>query len=93
VFPPDINAGSLRSRCDVLVFNNESLGVAPAARAGGAAAGRPAALLQVRRSAGTGGGAAAQDVAPGDDRPRPFQPILERYTRRQAPSRRRASRP
>jgi hypothetical protein len=65
VFPPDINAGSLRSRFDVLVFNNEAL--EPAGAGGG----------------GRGGTPASAAPAPGDDRPRPFQPIPERYTRRQ----------
>jgi hypothetical protein len=80
VFPPDLNAGNLRARYDVLVFNNESLAVS--APADGAPAGRgqgPGVTAGGR--GGRGGG--SQDAAPGDDRPRPFQPIPERYTRRQ----------
>ncbi len=78
LFPPDINAGSLRSRYDVLVFNNESLGPPPDGASPGQ--GRAAAA----GAAGGGrGGRGTQEVPPGDDRPRPFQPIPQKYTRRQ----------
>ena len=43
VFPPDINAGNLRDKYDVLVFNNESLGAGAAPAEGrGGRAGTPA---------------------------------------------------
>jgi hypothetical protein len=86
MFPPDINAGNLRARYDVLVFNNESLALAPTSAPEGASAGqgRGAAAGGGVRGGGRGGrGGDAQDVPTGDDRPRPFQPIPEKYTRRQ----------
>jgi hypothetical protein len=71
VFPPDINAGNLRAKYDVLVFNNETLGVSAGGRAGGAGA-----------AGGRGGAAAAAPRAAGDDRPAPLG-IPPQYARRQ----------
>ena len=95
VFPPDINRGNLRATYDVLVFNNETLGIGGGGgRGGGGGAGgdvpaagveQPAAAGQVAGRGGRGGGrgAGSDVVAPGDDRRRPFQPVAEKYTRRQ----------
>jgi Zinc carboxypeptidase len=75
VFAPDINAGHLRARYDVLVFNNESLG------GGGGRGGRGGGDASPDAEAGRGGAASAPRAA-GDDRPPP-QPLPEKYTRRQ----------
>ncbi len=73
LFPPDINAGNLRAKYDVLVFNNENLSVGGAGRAAGAGA--------VGGTGGRGGGAAPGRAA-GDDRPAPLG-IPQHYARRQ----------
>ena len=83
VFPPDIDAGNLRARYDVLVFNDESLAPAPASGPDGASTGRGRGAAAGGDARGGGRDAGAQAVSAGDDRPRPFQPIPERYTRRQ----------
>ena len=69
LFPPDINAGNLRAKYDVIVFNDESLS-ASGGRAGGAGAGR------------AGGAPAASARAAGDTRPAPLG-IPAMYARRQ----------
>jgi uncharacterized membrane protein YgcG len=71
VFAPDINAGDLHAKYDVLVFNNEGLGGGGGRGGGGGAGG----------GRGGGGGASA-DVAPGDDRHRPFLPEPDKYAKR-----------
>jgi hypothetical protein len=72
LFPPDINAGNLSARFDVLVFNSESLGGANGAACGSGASGP-----------GRGGRGATPSAqrAPGDDRPAPL-PMPEKYARR-----------
>ena len=76
IYGSDINAGNLNARFDVIVFNNT--GLAGGGRGGfGGRAG----------AAGRGGrGGGAEGAAPaGDTRPRPFQPIPEKYQKREAP--------
>ncbi len=81
VFGPDINAGNLRAKYDVLVFNNESLGGGGGGRGGGGrGAGGGDATPDAETGRGGGRGAAAR--APEDDRPAP-QPLPDKYTRRQ----------
>ncbi len=79
VFGPDINAGNLHAKYDVLVFNGVGLG------AGGGRGGRGGGGGAGAAGAGRGGrgGQEAAGPAPGDDRPRPFQPIPEMYAKRQ----------
>jgi Zinc carboxypeptidase len=75
LFGPDINAGNLRAKYDVLVFNGESLG-------GGRGSGRGGGDVSPDADAGRGGGRGTAARAQGDDRPAP-QPLPEKYTRRQ----------
>ncbi len=85
VFPPEINAGNLRAKYDVLVFNNESLGGGGGRGSGGfAAAGGDvppgAAGAQGGGRGGRGGGQPAVR-APNDDRPAPL-PEPEKWAKR-----------
>ncbi|HUL74401.1 MAG TPA: M14 metallopeptidase family protein [Vicinamibacterales bacterium] len=103
IYGPDINAGNLNAKFDVIVFNNVAIG-AGGGRGGfgrgggganaaggdqppaGGAAGAPAAAGGGRggRGGGQGGrGAGGGEAAPGDTRPRPFQPVPEIYAKRQ----------
>jgi hypothetical protein len=80
LYGADINAGNLHAKYDVLVFNNEGLGLGGGGGrgGGGGAGGAPA--------GGRGGRGGAPDVAaPGDTRPRPFQPVPDKYARRRDP--------
>ena len=72
VFAPDINAGNLHDKYDVLVFNGVGLGPGGGGRGGGGGGGR-----------GGGGGGEPQAPAQGDDRKRPFEPMPEMYAKRQ----------
>jgi hypothetical protein len=89
VFPPDINAGNLRAKYDVLVFNGESLGGGGGGRGGGAgfapAAGgdMPPDTAGGAQGGGRGGRGAGQQAAraANDDRPPPL-PEPEKYARR-----------
>jgi hypothetical protein len=75
LYGADINAGNLNARFDVIVFNNTGLaggGRGGRGGGGGAAGGR-----------GGRGGAGDQAAAPGDTRPRPFQPVPEKYQKRE----------
>jgi hypothetical protein len=99
VFAPDINAGNLRAKYDVLVFNNVGMGGAGGGRGGrggggGAAAeppaggappagAPPAAAPQAGGGRGGGRGAGAGDQDPADFRKRPFEPLPEKYAKRQ----------
>jgi hypothetical protein len=122
VFPPDLNAGKLNEKYDVLVFNGQSLGggggrggrgggganaaggdippaggdTPPPAGAAGAGAGAAGAAGGAGAAGATGAGAPpagggrgggrggnAGPPAANDDRPRPFQPVAEKYTKRQ----------
>jgi hypothetical protein len=80
VFPPDINAGNLNDKYDVLVFNGEAIsagggrGAGPEAPAGGNAP-------QAVGAGGQGGGRGAQPRDPKDDRPAPL-PEPEKYAKR-----------
>jgi len=73
VYPPMLDAGNLREKYDVLVFNNSgmSAGGGRGGRGGGGAGGR----------GGRGGGAAMQQRDPNDTRPEPIE-YPEEYTRR-----------
>jgi hypothetical protein len=83
VFPPDLDAGNLRAKYDVLVFNDSGL---PAAAGGGgrggrggAGAGGDAPEAGGRGGRGGGGGQAQRD--PADTRPAPM-PLPQEYERR-----------
>jgi hypothetical protein len=96
VFAPDINAGNLRAKYDVLVYNNVGLG-GGGGRGGGrggggggagdvpAAAGAPPAGAPPQAGGGRGGGrgAGAGEQDPADFRKRPFEPLPEKYAKRQ----------
>jgi hypothetical protein len=85
VFPPDINAGNLHAKYDVLVFNNESLGGGGGRGGGGGAAFGgdvpPAAGAGAQGGRGGRGGGQAGVRAPNDDRPAPL-PEPEKWARR-----------
>jgi hypothetical protein len=96
VFPPEINAGNLRAKYDVLVFNNESLG-GGGGRGGGGGGGfaaggdmpptggdvPPGAAAGAGAPGGRGGrgGGQAGVRAPNDDRPAPL-PDPEKWAKR-----------
>jgi hypothetical protein len=90
VFPPDINAGNLRAKYDVLVFNGEGIGTGGGGRFGGAGSGDAPAGGDVPPGAGAGaqgGGRGGRSGAqtgtrdPKDDRPAPL-PEPEKYAKR-----------
>ncbi len=97
VFAPDINAGNLRAKYDVLVFNNVGMGGAGGrggGRGGGGAAAEPppggggagavaVAIAGGGRGGGRGAGAGDQAQDPADFRKRPFEPLPEKYAKRQ----------
>ena len=77
IYGADVNAGNLNARFDVIVFNNTGLGGGGRGGAGRGGAGA---------GGGRGGRGGGDEAAPsGDSRPRPFQPIPEKYQTRQAP--------
>jgi hypothetical protein len=73
VFPPDINAGNLRAKYDVLIFNKENLGLGGGGGRGGGGGGfvppaggdAPAAGGATAAGAGRGAGAGAPPAAAG----------------------------
>ncbi len=97
VYPPDINAGNLRAKYDVLVFNGESLGGGGGGRGGGGGAAfggdmppgtggdvPPGAAAGAGAQAGGRGGRGGGQAgarAANDDRPAPL-PEPEKYARR-----------
>lgn len=94
VFPPEINAGNLRAKYDVLVFNGESIGGGGGrggfggGASGGdmppaAAGGNPPAAAAGAQGGGRGGrgGGQAGVRAPNDDRPAPL-PEPEKWAKR-----------
>jgi hypothetical protein len=95
VYPPDINAGNLRAKYDVLVFNGESLGGGGGGRGGGGGAmaggdAPPGGDTPPVAAAGAGaqaggrggrGGAQAGQKDPNDFRPSPL-PEPEKYAKR-----------
>ncbi len=92
VYPPMLDAGNLRDKYDVLVFNGAGLSAGGGGRGGGLGAGGdqppggdapPAAGAGAGRGGGRGQGAgAAGQVDPNDDRKRPFVDYDAEYTRR-----------
>jgi hypothetical protein len=93
VFPPDLDAGNLNAKFDVLVFNDSALGGGGGGRGGGrgagegdAAAGGAGAAEAAGRGAGRGGGQAAQGGGRGGGGGRAGftpQPIPQEFARRQ----------
>jgi zinc carboxypeptidase len=93
VFPPDLDAGNLNAKFDVLVFNDSPLGGGGGGRGGGRGAGEGDAAAAGRgenpaaaggRGAGAGGQAGGQGAGRGGGRAGfTPQPIPEEFARRQ----------
>ncbi len=85
VYPPMLDAGNLRAKYDVLVFNGAGLGAGGGGgRGGGGGAGGDEPPGEPAAGAGRGGRGAGPggQVDPADDRKRPFADYSEEFTRR-----------
>jgi hypothetical protein len=87
VFPPMLDAGNLREKYDVIVFNDSGLTGAGGGGRGGRGAGGAAGRGGGRggRGGGGGGAGAAPERDPRDDRP-PSEPYPQEYARRRGSS-------
>jgi hypothetical protein len=81
VYPPMLDAGNLRARYDVLIFNDAGLSAGGGGRGGGRGGGGGADAPEAGRGGGRGAGGAQPARDPNDKRP-PRVDYAEEFTRR-----------